>query len=163
MAVFFQNIPDDHFDVESDFIVKESKSMQLVIGLFFLLFSLGVLSMSMLAGGVILISAIGILVKSSKDQIIMKINREGIYYYGQLLTDWNHFISSEFIDELPLPSYNTDGINDQFFLMIKYYKDHLPGHYGRKIQLTNTQDKSEEEIIAAIHFYYKNSQEKVAD
>jgi len=88
----------------------------------------------------------------------MKINREGIYYYGQLLTDWDNFISWEFIDELPIPSYGTDAVNDQLFLMIKYYKDNLPGYYGRKIRLTNTQDKSEEEIVGAIKFYFKHYQ-----
>lgn len=158
MAVFFQNISNDHFDVESDFIVNESKTVQLVIGIFFLLFSIGILSVSLLMGGVILIFAVGLLTKSSRDQTVIKINKNGIYYYGQLLTDWDHFISSEFIDELPLPSYSTDGINDQFSLMIKYSKDGSPGYFGRKIPLTNTQDKSEEEIVAAVQFYYKNSQ-----
>jgi hypothetical protein len=158
MAVFFQNIPDDHFNVESDFMVKESKKMHLIIGIFFFIFSLAAFSVSLVMGGILLIFSIGMLVKSTKDQTIMKINREGIYYYGQLLTDWDNFISSEFIDELPLPSSNSNGLSDQFFLMIKYYKEGFPGYYGRKIRLTNTQDKSEEEIVAAITFYFKHYQ-----
>jgi hypothetical protein len=36
--------------------------------------------------------------------------------------------------------------------MLKYYKDEKPGYFGRKIPLTDNQDKSEEEIIAAIKF-----------
>lgn len=142
MAVFVQNISDGSFDAESDFIVKESKTMQLIIGIFFLLFSIGLFSMSLLMGGIVLIFAVGLLVRSTRDQIIMQINKKGIYYYGQHLTDWDNFISSEFIDEVPLPSTYSDGLNDQFFLMVKYYKDGFPGYYGRKIRLTNTQDKS---------------------
>jgi hypothetical protein len=46
--------------------------------------------------------------------------------------------------------------------MIKYYKDGEPGYYGRKIRLTDTQDKSEEEIIAAVKFYYKNRQKAIS-
>ena len=69
--------------------------------------------------------------------------------------DWDHFISEQFIDELPLPSSTSSGIRDRFFLMIKYYKDGKPGYFGRKICLTDSQDKSEEEIIAAVKFYYK--------
>jgi hypothetical protein len=42
--------------------------------------------------------------------------------------------------------------------MIKYYKEGFPGYYGRKIRLTNTQDKSEEEIVTAITFYFKHYQ-----
>jgi len=40
--------------------------------------------------------------------------------------------------------------------MIKYYEDGKPGYFGRKIPFTDTQDKSEEEIIGAVKFYYKN-------
>jgi hypothetical protein len=162
MAVFFQDIPDDHFNIESDFVVKESKNTNLVIGIFMLLVSVAAFSISAIViGGVTLAIAIGALTKTSKDEVILQINKTGIYYYGQLLTDWDHFKREEFIDELPLPSGNNPGVNDKFFLMIKYYKDGYPGYYGRKIQLTNSQDKSEEEIFAAIKFYYKNRQKAI--
>lgn len=41
--------------------------------------------------------------------------------------------------------------------MIKYSKEGQSGYYGRKIPLTDTQDKAEEEIIAAIKFYHTHS------
>jgi len=157
MPVFFQKISDDQFNAESDFVVKESKKIHLIFGIFFFVISLAGFSMSPIISGFGLLIAIAALVRSSKDQTIMKVNKNGIYYYGQLVTDWNHFITLEFKDEIPTPSYGTDGINDEFSLMIKYYKDGFPDYYGRKIRLTNSQDKSEEEIIAAIKFYYSQN------
>jgi hypothetical protein len=153
----FQNISDDEFNYNEDFIVKESKKLNLVIGIFLLIFSIGLFSTGYIGnGGGAMVAAIAALTKSSKTTTVIAINKMGIYYYGELLTDWDHFISEEFIDDVPLPSRRDPGINDQFFLLLKYYKDGLPGYYGRKIQLTDTQNKSEEEIIAAIKFYYKN-------
>ena len=156
MPVFFQKISDAQFNIESDFLVKESKSISLFVGIFFLILSLAAFTMSVLMGGLILLVAISALIRSSKDITIMKINKTGFYYYGELITDWDHFISEDFIDEIPLPSTSSAGINDEFYLMIKYYKDGKPGYYGRKIRLTNSQTKSEEEIIAAVKFYYQH-------
>ena len=160
MAAYFQKISDDQFNFETDFIVQESKQMNLVIGMVSLIFSLVAFSMSVLMGGLILLFAIGSLMRSSKDTTIMKINKTGFYYLGELVTDWDHFISEEFIDEGPARP--RSGAVDRFYLMIKYYKDERSGYYGRKIRFTDTQDKSEEEVIAAIKFYYKNSRQKVS-
>jgi hypothetical protein len=43
----------------------------------------------------------------------------------------------------------------------EYCKEGHPGCYSRKIRFTDTQDKSEEEIMTAIKFYYSNSQRTV--
>jgi energy-coupling factor transporter transmembrane protein EcfT len=158
MAAFLQKIPDDRFNSESDFVVKESKTMNAIVGIFFLIFSFAGFSVSLVFGSITLFIAIGAFVRSTKDETIIKINKKGFYYYGELVTDWDHFISDEFIDEVPLPSGSNPGVNDQFFVMIKYYKDGLPGYYGRKIRFTDSQDKSEDEIMAAIKFYYTNRQ-----
>lgn len=135
--------------------------MSVFVGILFLLFSLIVFSMSAIMGGITLFIAIGAFARSAKDITIITINKNGFYYYEQLLTDWEHFISEEFIDEVPLPQGNDPGLNDRFFLLIKYYKDDKPGYFGRKIRLTDSQDKSEEEIIAAVKFYYNNSKTTV--
>lgn len=161
MPVFFQKISDDEFDIESDFLVKESKNMNIVTGVFFLIFSFAAFATNILAGCVVLIFAILAFARSAKDQTIIKINKQGFYYFDELITDWDHFISEEFIDEIPLPSGNNPGVSDQFFLLIKYYKDDASGYFGRKIRLTNNQDKAEEEIIAAVKFYSKNSQKQI--
>ncbi len=77
----------------------------------------------------------------------MTINKNGFFHYGKLITNWNNFIDVAVKEEEKMFS-----IKDNFALFIKYYKDGEPGHFGRKIKLTNTQNKAEEEIIAAIKF-----------
>jgi hypothetical protein len=153
MAVYFQKISDDQFNASSDFVVKESKGVNLVTGILFLILAFAFVSMSWY-GWFGVIFAIGVIVKGFRNKTIMVINKSGFYYYGELLTDWDHFISEEFIDDGPaMPQ---SGAKDQFYVLIKYYKEAQAGYYGRKIPFTDSQDKSEEEIIAAIKFYYKN-------
>lgn len=152
MAVYFQKISDDQFNASSDFVVKESTGVNLVTGIFFLILAFAFTFMSWY-GWFGVIFALGIIAKGFRNKTIMIINKNGFYYYGELLTDWDHFISEEFIDDGP--AMPRSGAKDQFYVLIKYYKEGLAGYYGRKIPFTDSQDKSEEEIIAAIKFYYK--------
>lgn len=156
MTIHFQKIPDSQFNIEEDFLVKTSRKIKLLYGLFLLVIALAIASISMWIAIFFAIPVILYLIKSTRKVVIMKINKYGFYYFGRLIFSWNNFKDVEFIDEVPLPGYYSSGINDQFSLMIRYYKDGEPGFYGRKIPLTNTQDKSEEEIMAAIGFYSKN-------
>jgi hypothetical protein len=45
-------------------------------------------------------------------------------------------------------------VSDNVVLTIEYYNDERDFFYQRTTKLTNTQNKSEEEIIAAIEFFY---------
>lgn len=45
----------------------------------------------------------------------MVINKNGFYYYGELVTDWDHFINVEFIDEVLLPGMYSSGTSDKFY------------------------------------------------
>lgn len=155
MAVYFQQVPDDQFDASSNFVVKESKGVNLITGIFFLILAFGFVSMSWY-GWFMVIPALAVIARGFRNKTIMVINKNGVYYYGELLTDWNHFISEEFIDDGPSLSRGTS--KDQFYVLIKYYKEGQPGYYGRKIPFTDSQDKSEEEIIAAIKFYYEQNE-----
>lgn len=154
---FFQTISDDRFQADADFIVKESKKMRRIIGSFFVIVSLFMLKDVLWMGLLTASIGIGALIASTRDETIMKINRDGFFYYDRLLTNWTNFVSAEFIDELPVQSSSSAGLSDQFFLYIKYFKDDSPGCFALKIPLTNTQDKSEEEILAAVRFYYRRS------
>jgi hypothetical protein len=154
---FFQPISETQFQADADFVVKESKKMRRIIGGFFFLFSLFILKESIWIGLLVGVIGIGTLVVSMRNETVMTINREGFFYYNQLLTNWTNFVSAEFLDELPVPLSGSAGLSDQFFLYIKYHKNDKPGCFALKIPLTNTQDKAEEEILAAIRFYYRNS------
>jgi hypothetical protein len=152
MAVYFQKVLDDQFNPSSDFIVKESLGVNLITGIFFLVLAFAFVFISWY-GWFMVISVLAFIARGFQNKTIMVINKNGFYYYGELLTDWDHFISEEFIDDGPSLSWGTS--KDQFYVLIKYYKDGQPGYFGRKIPFTDSQDKSEEEIIAAIKFYYK--------
>lgn len=154
---FFQSISEERFRADADFIVRESKRMRRLIGGFFLIFSLFMLKDFLWMGLIVGSIGIGALVASMRNETVMQINRNGFFYYGRLLTTWTNFVSAEFLDELPVQASGSAGLSDQFFLYLKYYKDDQPGCFALKIPLTNTQDQSEEEIIAAIRFYYRQS------
>lgn len=161
VPLFFTKIPDDRFDAGTDFIVKESKKMHLVIGILLLVFSGIFFQGSVLFGAAAAVAGVFSLLKSRKDQTIMKVNSTGFFYYGDLITNWRNFVSVDFVDEPPAISSSSTGLSDKFFLALKYYKDGRPECFARKFSLTNTQDKSEEEIIAAIRFYYKNFKKSI--
>jgi hypothetical protein len=153
---FFQKIPNEQFNPEEDFIVKESTGMNILISFFFLLIAFFSASMYWWLCGFFLIPGVLLLIKAYKNDIIMIVNKNGFYYYGNLITNWSNFIDVEFIDEVPLPDQNSSGVSDKFSMLIKFYKDGQPGlYFTQQFPFTNTQDKSEEEIIAAIKFYHQ--------
>jgi hypothetical protein len=154
---FFQTISEDRFQLDADFVVKESKKMRIIIGSFFVLLSLFMLKDFLWMGIIVCAIGIGTFVVSMRNETIMVINKEGFFYYDRMLTAWSNFVSAEFLDELPVQASGSVGLSDQFFLYIKYYKTDKPGCFALKIPLTNTQDKSEEEILAAIRFYSRHS------
>ena len=45
-------------------------------------------------------------------------------------------------------------LKDNFVLVVKYYKTGIEGSFQRRLPLTFTQNKSEEEVAAAVKFYY---------
>lgn len=131
--------------------------MRRIIGGFFLIFSLFMLRDFLWMGLIVAAIGTGVLVASVRNETVMNINANGFFYYDRLLTSWANFVSAEFLDELPVQMSGSAGLSDQFYLYIKYYKDDKPGLFALKIPFTNTQDKSEEEILAAIRFYYQRS------
>jgi hypothetical protein len=153
---FFQKISDDQFNPKQDFVVKESKGMNFLISFFFLGLAFFSASMYWWLCGFFLIPGVLLFVRGLKNQTVMIVNRTGFYYYGNLITNWTNFIAVEFIDEVPVPNQYSSGVSDQFSMLIKFYKDDQPGlYFTQQFPFTNTQNKSEEEIIAAIKFYHQ--------
>ena len=153
---FFQKISDEQFNPEIDFVVKESKGMNILISVCFLAFGFFSASMSWWLCGFLLVPGVLFLIKGLRNDTIMIVNKSGFYYYGNLVTTWANFIDVEFIDEVPLPDQNSSGVSDKFSMLMKFYKDDQPGlYFTQQFPFTNTQNKSEEEIIAAIRFYHR--------
>lgn len=130
--------------------------MHFFIGIIFLLISAVMAKSSVIVAVVIALLGVFSFIKSRKDKTVFVVNNEGFYYYDNLITNWNNFVSARFLDEVPALAKDSAGISDKFFISLRYYKDDQKGCFERKFALTNTQDKSEEEILAAIRFYYQN-------
>lgn len=156
MAVYFQKIRNDQFSAAVPFVVKESVRMRQFIGLLLLFIAFMMRGSSLLAA--IAIGAIGLatVLASRKHRTVMTISKDGFFYHGNLVTNWDNFVSATFIDQAPGLSTSSLGISDQFFISIRYYKKAGGLCYERKIALTNMQDKAEEEIMAAIRFFYNS-------
>ncbi|RYZ88144.1 MAG: hypothetical protein EOP04_10010 [Proteobacteria bacterium] len=97
--------------------------------------------------------SIGFFLKGYLNRISLRIDSEGIYYYGRLMTDWDHFISARVEQIL-----DAGDIGDNFVLYLKYTKSE-GGVYRKSIPLSNTQNKAEEEVIAAIKCFSSCSKE----
>ncbi|RYY41733.1 MAG: hypothetical protein EOO08_00985 [Chitinophagaceae bacterium] len=92
--------------------------------------------------------------KARDKSVIMRIDRAGFVYYGKRLFTWDKFVSAR-VHEVAATNVR---FGDNFQLQLQFYKD--DGNiYGRTVRLTNTQNKAEEEIIAAIRYYEKLWQE----
>ncbi len=95
-----------------------------------------------------IIPAIFFLVHAFRNKIVIEVNKEGIFYYGSLLTNWSNFISADYKQE-EIPG----SLQDNFVLLIEYYKPETGMYYVSKIKLTGTLNKAEEDIIAAIKLF----------
>jgi hypothetical protein len=143
-----------------EFTVKESKSTNLIIAIFFLvLFCLILFNFLthekthndyannklyyLLIG--FFVAGVTFIIKSFKHATIITINQNGIYALGELKTNWRNFITAESTEEQVTGSYQ-----DHFILLIQYYKDNEDGIFGTKIPMLDTYDKSGEEVIEAI-------------
>jgi len=155
-------------NTNGDFVVKESVGSNIFIGVVFLLLALAALinftddtdkyhpprtSFFVTILAITLPPAILFIAKGFMHQTVMTINKNGIYYFGTLKTNWNNFINAYITqDEIP------GSIQDNFVLILQFYKEGKEGFFETKIPLRNTQDKSEEEIIAAIKYFNSPSE-----
>ena len=84
------------------------------------------------------------------------VDKNGIYASGRFITDWKHFAHAG-IGEVQV----TASFADHFILYIEYSKDGIEGYFKSSIALTNTENKSEEAVVAAIEFFYNNYKSKI--
>ena len=83
--------------------------------------------------------------KKARSKIIfIRINKNGIYQEGKLITGWSTLLKA-YISQKEKKSLFS--IQDNFILVVEYTKkDVVKQVFRSKIPLTNTQNKSEEEI-----------------
>lgn len=147
-----------HLNPHSDFVVKENRGLYLVLGLVCLgifVYSLtdrvdydyhGKFKFKMMY--LVAVPAFFFFARALKaGRVIIRVNKEGIYYFGEQVTKWQFFIDAQVTQAEKMWT-----ISDNFILLINY-TDAEGKKYRSKIPLTNNQDKSEEEIIAAIKYF----------
>ena len=147
---------------DGQFIVGEYKLMHYFMALFFLaLFGVGLydtvarnfkdIDYQSYVFALAIIPAILILIKVRKGTIYIRINAKGIYQYERLVTTWAGLLNAALTQEEK--KYMVE-MGDKFILLLEYQK---PGEFKptrRKIPLTNTQNKSEEEVLAAVKYFW---------
>jgi hypothetical protein len=146
---------------DSQFLVGEEKVMDYILAfLFFALFLYGAIDAASnqlihantLSYVFILFAAPALLfiIKAKSKRIYIRINKTGIYTDEQLVTDWPNLLNV-YVDQKEVVL----SIQDNFILVVEYRKDGFKQGFRRKIPLTNTQNKSEEEILEAVKFFWK--------
>lgn len=148
---------------DSEFLVGEEKALVTVLGILFSgLFLYGAID-AILQGFknltylnylfvIALIPALLFFRKARSKHIYIRINKTGIYHDEKFVTGWPELLKAHITQKE-----TTITIQDNFQLVLEYLKIGSDKGFRRKIPLTNTQNKSEEEIMEAIQFFWKQS------
>lgn len=162
MPIYFQKISNRKFDPDGSFDVKDSRGCNLTIGCLMLAafacillvdhFDLKHPSIYQLLY-LSVVPAVYMIRRGVINKTIITINRHGFYYLGAMVTNWDNFIDAVIRqdEENKTPPFD---LADRFVLVIRYGKIGQPGYFIRKFLLTAAMDKSEEEIMAAMKFYF---------
>ena len=145
---------------DSEFTVREEKVLDYILAiLFFAVFVLGLvyalknnITREDVVGGLLMLALIPSLIafaKAKSKRIYIRINKTGIYQDEQLVAGWDKMIKA-YITQKQV----TGQWQDSFLLVLEYRKEVIVSGFRRRIPLTNTQNKSEEEIIEAIRFFW---------
>jgi hypothetical protein len=146
---------EQKLDIEGQFLVKESKTINFIAGgvmvaLFFgtMMFADYGWSNFLFSLFLFLVPGVVAIAKGRRNGTIIRINKNGFYHAGKLVTDWKLFYDAQFYDRMKVGRFS-----DNFVLDLRYYSSDYSLIYTRSIPLDNSQDKAEEEIIEAIQFY----------
>jgi hypothetical protein len=154
-------MPNTPLTKNSEFIVGEDKVLDYIVGsLFFALFLYGLIDAILhrftnfnfltIVFVIALAPAIILFARAKNKRIYIRINKTGIYKDEQLLTRWQNLLNA-YIDQKEIVL----SIQDNFILVLEYMKDGYEQGFRRTIPLTNTQNKSEEEVLEAVKFFWK--------
>ena len=147
---------------DSEFIVGEEKVLNYILAsLCFALFLYGVIDAARrhfinidyqsFVFGLVLIPAYLFFRKARSSRVYIRVNRTGIYQDEKLVTGWSNLLKAYIDQETKKAFFN---IQDNFILVVEYRKEGFTQGFRHKITLTNTQNKSEEEVLAAVNFFW---------
>lgn len=163
--------------IDSEFTVGEEKALDFILS--FLAFSLFVYGLvqtirnglsevnySTIIYFMGLVLGVLFLRKGLSKRIYIRINKKGIFQDEELVTTWDKFLKAT-IEQgrpqkkngslLPTAKGTLAKIQDNFALVVEYIKESPTNGFRRRIPLTNTQNKSEEDVLEAVKFFWKAS------
>lgn len=154
---------------DGQFIVGEYKLMHFFMAFFFLvLFGIGVydaiarnftnIDYQSYVFALAIIPAVLILKKVRKGTIYIRINKKGIYELEQLVSTWADLLHVRLTQEERKGIYD---VGDRFVLLLEYKRPDQARVLRHKIRLTNTQNKSEEEVLAAVRWFWASYRQAV--
>jgi hypothetical protein len=94
--------------------------------------------------------------KARSNRVYIRVNKNGIYQDEKLVTGWANLLKAHITQKEKTGIIN---LQDNFLLVIEYRKAGLQQGFRHKIPLTNTQNKSEEEVLEAVQFFWKEYRE----
>lgn len=149
---------ETNFSENEPFIVKNSIGIMVFIAIASLvMFFSSIAYNDMTVSLPLLIPAIpciaGIFIRNP----LIEVNSTGIYTKGSLITDWAHFANADFTQRTKAGRWT-----DNFVLILEYSKEGYYGYFKCELPLSNTQNKSEEAVLAAIDFFYTAYRKKLA-
>jgi hypothetical protein len=90
--------------------------------------------------------------KGSSRKAHIRVNKTGLYHHEQLITNWPHFINAYITQKEKKGFFE---LQDHFLLVVEYKKEEDKKGFRKNIPLTNTQNKSEEQVLEAVLFFWK--------
>jgi hypothetical protein len=97
--------------------------------------------------------------KARSRRIFIRINKKGIYQDEKPVTGWPGFHKAYLDQKKKRAFFN---IQDNFQLVVEYRGEAAGKFLRSRIPLTNTQNKSEEEVLEAVQFFWKEYRKSIA-
>jgi hypothetical protein len=148
---------------DSEFLVGEEKILNYILGsLCLALFLYGLfdaarrhfinIDYQSFVFALALLPAIYCFRRANNGRVYIRVNKSGIFQDEKLVTGWSNLIKAYIAQKEKTGIFN---IKDNFLLVVEYRKEDLKQGARRKLPLTNTQNKSEEEVLEAVMFFWK--------
>ena len=96
--------------------------------------------------------------KGNSKRVYIRINSKGIYQDERLVTTWSNFHNAYINQKEKVIT-----IQDNFQLVVEFLKEGTAQGIRRNIPLTNTQNKSEEEVLEAVKFFWAAYKSKIGN
>ncbi|MCX6317334.1 MAG: hypothetical protein NTW29_08585 [Bacteroidetes bacterium] len=164
-------MPEIPANSDGQFLVKEEKSINYVLAI--LLFAMGAYGLfGLIRDGLkdidyqnvflpfAFIPAVYCMRRANSPRVYIRINATGIYQDEKLVTDWPRFLKAYITQKEKKPMLD---LRDNFLLVVEFRSaDKEKTGIRRRIPLTNTQNKSEEQIMEAVERFLATYKETKA-